>query len=293
MSLGGGGTQTVYQKLDPSQAPFVEYGLQEAQNLYESGSPMYFPGQTYVGPSDQTQTALTAAQNRAIQGNPLVPAAQSQFQSTIEGDYLSATNPYFANRFATAADAATQKYFDSINQINSQASMAGRYGSNAMGQLQDRATSQFAKSLTDTAGELAFNNYAQERARQLAAAQSAPALASQDYADIDRMLSLGNIAEGYQQQALQDSINRFNFEQGLPQNKLQNFLSAAYGAPMGSMQTNAIPRGGIQGLLGGALTGAALTSMIPEGATGIGGFLAQNPYIAPIGLGLMASGIFE
>lgn len=273
---GGGGTQTVYQNLDPSQAPFVKYGLDEAVNLYESGSPMYFPGQTYVGPSEQTQTALDAAQNRAIQGNPLVPAAQSQFQSTIEGDYLSATNPYFANRFATAADAATQKYFDSINQINSQASMAGRYGSNAMGQLQDRATSQFAKSLTDTAGELAFNNYAQERARQLAASQLAPLMAEADYSDIDKLLNLGSIAEGYQGAVLEDSINRFNFEQGLPQNKLQNFLSAAYGAPMGSMQTSSVPGGGVQSLLGGGLTGYALASSIP----------ALGPYALPIGLGM-------
>tara|TARA_A100000172_G_scaffold28325_1_gene16728 strand:+ start:620 stop:1462 length:843 start_codon:yes stop_codon:yes gene_type:complete len=273
--MSGGGTTTQIQELNPTQEPFVEYGLQEAQRLYESGSPVYFPGQTYVGPSEQTQTALDAAQNRAIQGNPLVPAAQSQFQSTIEGDYLSATNPYFANRFNTAADAAQQRYFDAMNQINSQASMAGRYGSNAMGQLQDRATSQFAKSLTDTAGELAFNNYAQERARQLAAAQSAPALAAQDYADIDRMLSLGNISEGYQQQALQDSISRFDFEQGMPQNKLQNFLSAAYGAPLGGQTTVPVQRGGIQGLLGGALAGGALASSIP----------ALGPYALPIAAG--------
>ena len=287
--MSGGGTQTVYQNLDPSQAPFVKYGLDEAVKLYESGSPMYFPGQTYVGPSEQTQTALDAAQTRALTGNPLVPAAQSQLQSTIEGDYLSATNPYFANRFATAANAAEQRYFDAMNQINSQASMAGRYGSNAMGQLQDRATSQFAKSLTDTAGELAFNNYAQERARQLAASQLAPLMAEADYSDIDKLLNLGSIAEGYQGAALEDSINRFNFEQGLPQNKLQNFLSAAYGAPMGSMQTSSIPRGGMQGLLGGALTGAALTSMIPAGATGAAGFLAANPYLAPLALGLLGS----
>lgn len=273
--MSGGGTTTQIQELNPTQEPFVEYGLQEAQKLYQSGSPVYFPGQTFVGPSDQTQTALSAAQNRAIQGNPLVPAAQSQFQSTIEGDYLSATNPYFANRFNTAADAASQRYFDAMNQTNSQASMAGRYGSNAMGQLQDRATSQFAKSLTDTAGGLAFDNYAQERARQLAAAQSAPALAAQDYADIDRMLSLGNITEGYQQQALQDSINRFDFEQGMPQNKLQNFLSAAYGAPLGSQTTMPVPKGGIQGLLGGALAGGALASSIP----------ALGPYSLPIALG--------
>ncbi|BCV04321.1 MAG: hypothetical protein CM15mV83_510 [uncultured marine virus] len=96
-------------------------------------------------------------------GSPLIPAAQQQVFDTISGEYLTADNPYFSARFNTAADAAQQKYFDAMNQINSQASMAGRYGSGAMADLQDRATSQFASALTDTAGQLAYDNYARER----------------------------------------------------------------------------------------------------------------------------------
>jgi hypothetical protein len=273
--MSGGGTQTQIQELSPTQAPFVEYGLGEAQRLYQSATPSFFPAQTFVGPSQQTQSGLAAMQNRALEGNPLVPAAQQQYLSTIEGDMLGATNPYFQQRFQTAADAATQKYFDAMNQINSQASMAGRYGSGAMGQLQDRATGQFTKSLSDTAGALAFDNFARERQNQLMAAQQAPMLAQQDYADIGQLLQTGQIAEGYQQQALQDAINRFDFQQNIPQQRLQNFLSAAYGAPLGGRTTAQVPRGGIQGLLGGALAGGALASSIP----------ALGPYAMPIALG--------
>ena len=268
--MSGGGTQTQIQELSPTQAPFVEYGLGEAQRLYQSATPSYFPAQTFVGPSQQTQSGLTAMQNRAIEGNPLVPAAQQQYLSTIEGDMLGATNPYFQQRFKTASDAATQKYFDAMNQINSQASMAGRYGSGAMGQLQDRATGQFTKSLTDTAGALAFDNFARERQNQLMAAQQAPALAQQDYADIGQLLQAGQIAEGYQQQALQDAINRFDFQQNIPQQNLQNFLSAAYGAPLGGQTTTQIPSGGLaQGI------GTGLMSY---------GMLAANPATAPFAI---------
>ena len=268
--MSGGGTQTQIQELSPTQAPFVEYGLGEAQRLYQSATPSYFPAQTFVGPSQQTQSGLTAMQNRAIEGNPLVPAAQQQYLSTIEGDMLGATNPYFQQRFKTASDAATQKYFDAMNQINSQASMAGRYGSGAMGQLQDRATGQFTKSLTDTAGALAFDNFARERQNQLMAAQQAPALAQQDYADIGQLLQAGQIAEGDQQQALQDAINRFDFQQNIPQQNLQNFLSAAYGAPLGGQTTTQIPSGGLaQGI------GTGLMSY---------GMLAANPATAPFAI---------
>ena len=264
MSLGGGGTQTVYQKLDPTQAPFVEYGLEQAQTQYETeGMPSFYPGDTFVGPSEQTQAGLTAAQNRAVMGNPLIPAAQQQVFDTISGDYLTAGNPYFTNVFNTASNQAQQKYFDAMKQIDSQASMAGRYGSGAMADLQDRATSQFARALTDTAGKLAFDNYATERQNQLAQTQLAPSMAAQDYADIDRMLKLGQAAEGYQRMALEDDINRFNFNANLPQLKLQQFLNAAYGAPMGSVSTVPVPRiNPIAGALGGGLAGSQLLPQI-------------------------------
>ena len=274
MSLGGGGgTQTVYQKLDPIQAPFVEYGLEQAQAQYDTADmPSFYPGDTFVGPSEQTQAGLTAAQNRAVMGNPLIPAAQQQVFDTISGDYLTAGNPYFTNVFNTASNQAQQKYFDAMKQIDSQASMAGRYGSGAMADLQDRATSQFASALTDTAGQLAFDNYARERQNQLAQTQLAPSMAAQDYADIDRMLKLGQAAEGYERMALEDDINRFNFNANLPQIKLQQYLNAAYGAPMGSVSTVPVPRTNpIAGALGGGLAGSQLlpqifTSMSP--ATG-------------------------
>lgn len=286
--MSGGGTTTQIQELSPTQAPFVEYGLDEAKRLYESGMPAYFPDQTYVGPSAQTQSALSAMQNRALMGNPLVPAGQQQFLDTIQGDYLSATNPYFQSRFDTAADAATQKYFDTINQINSQASLAGRYGSGAQADLMDRAQGNLAQSLANTAGELAFSNYAQERGRQLGAAQLAPAMAQSDYADMAQLAQVGQVAEGYQDLALQDAINRFDFQQNLPMAQLQQYLSSAYGAPMGGQTTVPTQKGGLMGALGGALTGYGLAGMAPAGS-----FLATNPMVAAAGMGLLASGILD
>jgi hypothetical protein len=36
---GGGSKQTTSQQLDPTVRPFVEYGLQEAKQLYQSDTP--------------------------------------------------------------------------------------------------------------------------------------------------------------------------------------------------------------------------------------------------------------
>jgi len=283
-------TQVVTQQIDPAMQPYIAYGLSEAQKLYQNPSvPGYYPGQGYVSPTESTQQALQFGANRAVLGNPLLPQAQQtvgamqntfnpaiqQMQATAGGEYLSG-NPFFSGAFDAAARSAGSAFQDQMQQVASNASRAGRYGSGAMGQLQDRAAGTFATALTDTAGKLAYQNYDAERARQeaamgnignlygadyarqLQAAQMSPALAQADYADIDKLYQIGQAQESYQQAALADAMQRYNFQQNLPAAKLQSFLSAAYGAPMGQQTTQPIYRNQAANVLGGASLGAAL-----------------------------------
>lgn len=267
--MSGGGSQTTTQELDPAVKPYVQYGLSEAQRLYQTQTPQYYPGQTFTGPSAQTQQALTAAQQRAVMGSPLLPYAQRQAFNTIQGEYLTG-NPFFQGAFQPAAQAAQQTYFDALQQARSGASRAGRYGSQAAMGLEERAGGQLAQSLSNAASQLAYQNYEAERARQQAMIGAAPGLAAADYGDIERLMQAGQAAEGYQQAALQADINRFNFMQGLPQAQLGQYLGAVYGSPRGSVTTQPVYRNPATGALGGALAGAQLGSVIPGIGTGIG-----------------------
>jgi len=241
---GGGGTSKTTNELDPTVRPFVEYGLQEAKGLYQTDTPQYYGGQTYVGPSAQTQTALQSAQNRALAGNPLLPAAQQQQLGTIQGNYLSAGNPYFQQALAGPTQQATQAYNDAIKAAQGGASMAGRYGSGVSADIQNRAANTLASTLANTYGNLAYQNYAGERGMQNQAVMNAPALAQADYADISQLANIGKTAEDYQKTALQADIDRFNFEQNKPYQKLSSYLGAAYGAPMGNVSTTTQSGGG-------------------------------------------------
>lgn len=242
---GGGGSQTqkTSQELDPTVRPFVEYGLQEAKQLYKTDTPQYYPYQTFVSPSQQTQSALQAAQQRALAGSPLVPAAQQQQLATIRGQNLG-LNPFFSQALQGAAGVATTQFQDALKGIASQASQAGRYGSGAMQDLQSRASTNLAKELTSRAGELAYQNYAAERAAQERAISTAPQMAAADYQDIQQLLNVGQTAEDYQRQALESDIARYEFGQNLPYTKLQSYLSAAYGAPMGAVTQTTSSGGG-------------------------------------------------
>ena len=233
---GGGGSQnsTSTTGIDPAVRPYVTYGLNEAKNLYQSNTPQYYQGQTWVDPSSQTQAALQAAQNRAIAGNPLLPQAQQQQQDVLSGKYLQ-NNPYFNQAMQGAAQGATSAYNQAIQGVNSSASASGRYGSNAQANAANMANTTLANSLSNAYGNLAYQNYGAERSRQEAAAAGAPALANADYGDINQLMRVGQIGEGYQNQALQGDINRFNYQQNLPYQKLAAYASTMTGLPMGQV----------------------------------------------------------
>jgi len=242
---GGGGSQTqkTTSELDPTVRPFVEYGLQEAKSLYGTPGPTYYPGQTYVSPSAQTTSALGLAEARAKAGSPLVPAAQKQMADVIGGKYLGA-NPYLSAAMTGAADVAKKQYMDAIQQTRSGASQAGRYGSPAMFEQQSRAQQNLANALAQESGRLMYQNYGAERGMQQQAVQQAPQAAMADYADIQQLLATGQTAEDYAREKLQADIGRYEYGQNLPYTKLQSYLSAAYGAPMGQTTTAQSSGGG-------------------------------------------------
>lgn len=237
MGGGGGGTQTQTSRaeIDPTLKPYVQYGLSEAQRLYQSEAPSFFPGKTYVEPSAATQQALGLAERRALAGSPLTQAAQKETLATIQG---RGVNPFLAGALEQANRLAGEQYTRNIQNLQSQASSVGRYGSSAMGQLGGQAQDIFARALAEQGGQLAYNAAEAERQRQMAAVGAAPQMAQADYADIQRLLGVGGAREQQQAAVLQDAINRFNFEQNIPAMKLQQYAGLIYGAPQGQTVTS-------------------------------------------------------
>jgi len=262
---------TTTSQIDPTIQPYLGYGLQQAQQMYQGGGPQYYGGPTFVSPTTATQTGLQALEARASLGNPLLQSSQNQLQNTVSGGFLGG-NPFFQGAFQPAAQAAQTQFQSTLGDIASKASLAGRYGSGAMGSLQDRATGVFGQQLANTAGQLAYQNYDAERARQQAATMAAPQMAAADYQDIQNMLQAGQIREGYQGQQLQGDMAKFNFLQNQPQQNLQNYLSLVYGNPLGrvgqSTSSGSNDTSTLQNVLGLAAVGGGLYKNL-GGSTGI------------------------
>lgn len=243
--LGGGGgsqTQTAKAEIDPMLKPYVEYGLREARRLYESSTPSFYPGKTYVEPSEATTRALGLAEQRALAGSPLTQAAQEQTLKTIQGQGV---NPFLAGALDQANRLAGEQYTRNIQNLQSQASSMGRYGSAAMGQQAGQAQDVFARALAEQGGQLAYQSAEAERQRQMEATKLGPSMAEADYADLQKLLNVGKTYEGFSANVLQDAINRYNFEQNLPFMKLQQYANIYGNAPAGQIVTQtATPQGG-------------------------------------------------
>ena len=235
MSFGGGssgGNTATTQGVTPYAAaePALGQILSEATNLYGQG----VGAAGYVPPTQQTLTGL--AQQEAMAG-----AANQQLAATLGGQYL---NPFLSPLIQkTAADISTG--------VQSQFSGAGRTPTSPMAQQQ--ALAQVAQA----ALPLAFQEYGQERGRQLGLATQLPTLlqTGQQLEAIQRQQQLAPSQALQQYAGLVSPIaSGFPVTTGQVNTRANPFTTALGGAVLGS----SIPGvgavlGGVGGLLGGLL----------------------------------------
>lgn len=233
MSKGGGGsTRSITTTAGATQAaqPYIEYGMSEAQKLYESGTPQYFPQSTVVGFSPETEMALGGLRQQAIAGSPFVPAVQDVVMQNLMG-----TNPL--------QSAAMRPVME---QMQGRVSQAGRYGSG----YGDAAIAQ-------ALAPLAY------QAQQQALAQ-APAAREFGMADLGTLAQVGAAREALSQAELAADVERFQFEQARPAQKLADYMTLIQGGSgaLGTQQITPQFRSPATGFLSGGISGAQTASAI-------------------------------
>lgn len=265
--------------------PFLKSGYGDAQSLYKQGAPGYYPGTLIAPQSDNTQAALGSLAQRGANGSDLTRAAQGQLQDTLGGTYLNGETPGFQG----ALNAATRPIIDNYTKtimpgIDSNFSAAGRYGSGAHGLAEGDAATGLSHALGDTTSRMVYQNYGDERNRQIQGMLFAPELANQDYKDIAAQGQAGAAQDAFKQSQIDAELQKYNYDSNKDFNWLQQYLGMLNGAQGGSTTTTQ-PKSApnpFTGAIGGAGVGAQIGSIIPGLGTGIGA-------LAGGGLGLLGS----
>ncbi len=274
MSGGGGGgndkTETTTSPWAGIQ-PYLTRGYAEAQQNVLDRPLEFFPGQTYVGFSPETEAALGGMTERAMMGSPLIDMAQGRGYSmigapgtefltrTAAGEYTGRENPYL--------DAVTQSISDRVMpQVQSMFAGAGRTGESPVAQ------GVMAREMANALAPYQFGEYGRERGlqeaaasqlagNQLAAMGMAPELANVDFADLARLGQVGAAREAKSMEELQDEMARYQFGQTEPSARIQQYMNLLSGtAPIiggsGQQVTRTPAPNPIFGLLGTAMTAA-------------------------------------
>ena len=232
MSKGGGSQRTITQTTAPSAfaQPFLQYGMQEAKDLYQSARPQYYPKSTVVGFSPETQMALSGYRSAAAAGSPMIPAVQQAVQQNLTG-----TNPLFQ-----------QALQPTIQQAMQGAMSSGRYGSG----YAQRAVAEAVAPLVYQAQQQAI--------------QQAPAARDFGFADLQTMAQVVAAREAQEQAELAADIERFQFQEARPAQKLADYLTMVQGGSgaLGGRTITPQFRNPALGFLSGGLAGAQGASLM-------------------------------
>ena len=228
MSKGGGSTRTINTMVNPPAyaQPFLEFGLEQAKDLYGSAKPEYYPGQTTVGFSPESEMALSGIREQAITGSPFIKATQDVVMQNLMG-----TNPLMSAAFRPV-----------VEQMEARASKAGRYGS---GYEQGALGAALAPMAYEA---------------QQAAIGQAPAAREFGMADLMSLAQVGGAREAQSQAELAADIERFEFEQNRQQQKLRDYMALVAGGTVGSETVTPQFRNPTADFLGMATQGAGLLS---------------------------------
>ena len=240
---GGGGSSQTTNELDPNVVPYVTDALSKQQALYNQGAPEYYAKQTYLDPNSQQQQAINMMTANANVNAPMLQNATNLNNQMIQGDFLQ-NNPNFDAVMNTAGRKATDLYNTATQGTMSDVSQAGRYGSDAHARLQAGNAGKLAQSLSDTAGQYAYQNYANERGNQINAMNNAGAIAGNQNIGAQNLMTAGNAQAGFDQSALDASIARHDYGQNAQQQHLANYTNAVWGAPGGSTSSTSQSGGG-------------------------------------------------
>ena len=240
---GGGGNSQTTNELDPNVVPYVKDALSKQQALYNEGAPEYYGGQTYLNPNAQQQGAIDMMTANAGANNAMLQNSTNLNNQMINGDFLQ-NNPNFNAVMDTAGRKATDLYNNAMTNTNSQASMSGRYGSDAHAKMASNNSSNLAQSLADTAGQYAYQNYATERGNQINAMNNAGTIAGNQNIGAQNLMNAGNAQAGFDQTALDANIARHDYGENAQQQHLANYTNAVWGAPGGSTSTTSQSGGG-------------------------------------------------
>ena len=261
--MSGGGsdipehtTSTVTQSNEPPSyvAPYASNLLSGASTVASVGYQPY-PGVTLAPLSPEHQAALYYGTQLATQGQPTQNAANAQAQATLYGAGFD--NPYLSD----AIQLAQERVLPGAGYLSRE---SGSYGNSGINEA-------VAQQMGDIATQMSYQNYGDERNRQMQALGYAPELAGLDTQNVQMLMGLGDISRNYQQQLLDSAAGQWDTAINWPYSQYDWFANILRGSAFGTGTSdstttadNPMQQSSLANLIGGGMAAAGLASALKD-----------------------------
>lgn len=272
--------------------PYAAGYLQRAQQVTDS------PYQAYTGPmvADMTsyQTgALGGIAQRAMQGSPVMSAANGALPGYFGGQGSATQNPYAGSNpyLQQNIDAAQGDLARNWNNVAAPSwatanQQSGSFGNAGLAMAENNARADMQRNMGQIGSQMRMQDYTQQQqlgesfaarndaafsgaqSRGLQALGMAPTFAQQDYTDLNAMLGAGNQLQAQNQRVADSGYQQYLDARQYPYQQLDYFgnaLRSAVGSQGTQTQTSPGASTGSQ-IVGGALTGAGLYNLLFGGS---------------------------
>lgn len=221
-SLFGGGSQTTKSAPWSAQAPYLKQIFGQAQDLYQGTAPQYYPGST-VSPFNSTESGALNNISSLGANDPTTAAATGFNSDLLNGQYLN-SNPY-------QDDTAKSVLSQVIPSITSQFVKDGSMGN-------PQAAYAAAQGATSALAPIEYQNYQNDIGNMIKGEALAPQTQGMQYTDYTNQFGAGQQQQNQSQSQLTDQVNRFNYNQNLPEQQLQKYLQTVSGNYGGTQTTS-------------------------------------------------------
>ncbi len=240
-ALSGGGSGGTLKPWGPLRQPTTAAAKLIEQGLYRGG----FQGDRVANMLPGQIQALNgmSAVGRNVQ--PLAQAGNQQLQQTLQGEFLD--NPFTSDAVQAAFRPITQAYQQTtMPGILGRLAGTGNLNSSAGVNMMRQAQEGLGNAMADASARIGYQNYGDERNRQMGALGQIPGVMGAAYMPYDRQFQAGALSQNQQQQEINARMGAWNE----PMQRALQAYSALGGSPY-------VPSGGGTGT-GGAIGNALM-----------------------------------
>lgn len=244
----------------PWMEPYLQSYMQRAQDV--SNVPYTQSPGSYVDPNSYLTNAWQATANRAVNGSPVMSAANNTLTTALNGGFMGA-NPYLDQQVQNAQGDLVRSWNTVDKPAWDKAMQAsGSFGNTGVMEANANGQNDLQKNLARISTDMRSNAYNSGLSFMGQALGMAPGYANQDYTDLQHLTDVGTQAQGFAQGAQNQNQAWWQEAQNYPMQRL-GFMGQALGVNSGGTQTQTTPDPSTAAqVTGGALTGAALYNLL-------------------------------